>query len=133
MSATTHKQIVSQYFEQVWNERDLSLIDRLMNPDVRARRSGQPALKGMAMVALAVEMALRQYEDLHFTVCELLAEGDMVAARWKRSTTYAEIPEDRQVTISGMSFFRLEDDRITDIWISADDLGELQQLHLIPA
>ena len=37
----------------------------------------------------------------------------------------------KRVVVTGMSLFRLRDGRITDIWINADDLGELQQMGVL--
>jgi predicted ester cyclase len=130
MSTGENKAIICQYFEQVWNQRDLKAAERLLHPDCKARVSGQSA-SGRDLLIGRLHMAFATYADLHFKVCDLLAEEDRVAARWKRCGTYHDLPTDKQVVVTGMSLFRLRDGRITDIWINADDLGELQQMGVL--
>jgi predicted ester cyclase len=130
MSAAENKTIVCQYFERIWNQRDLATAERLLDPACTARVSGQ-RVTGRDLLINRLHMAFATYDDLHFKVCDLLAEDDRVAARWKRCGTYHDLPTDKQVVVTGMSLFRVRDGRITDIWINADDLGEIQQLGLL--
>jgi predicted ester cyclase len=129
MSAA-NKSIVCQYFERIWNQRDIDAVPRLIDPACTVRVSGQ-RVTGRDLLIHRLHMAFATYDDLHFKVCDLLAEDDRVAARWKRCGTYHDLATDRQVVVSGTSFFRLHDGRITDIWINADDLSEIQQLGLL--
>jgi predicted ester cyclase len=130
MSTLENKALIRQYFEQLWNQRDLTYAERLLDPACTARVSGQ-RVTGRACLIHRLHMAFATYADLHFQVCDLLAEDDRVMVRWKRCGTYHDLRGDKQVVVTGMSCFRLRGGRITDIWINADDLGELQQLGVL--
>ncbi|MBL8132876.1 MAG: ester cyclase [Anaerolineae bacterium] len=39
----------------------------------------------------------------------------------------------RSVSVTGMNVFRIADGKIIELWTNGDDLGELQQLGIIPA
>ena len=73
MSTGENKAIICQYFEQVWNQRDLKSAERLLHPDCKARFSGQSA-NGRDVLIGRLPMAFSTYADLHFKVCDLLAE-----------------------------------------------------------
>jgi predicted ester cyclase len=40
-------------------------------------------------------------------------------------------PTGKVVVATGMNLFRLADGRIEEIWVEADDLGEMQQLGVV--
>ena len=68
--------------------------------------------------------------DVHFTVDDLLMEGDRVAARWTGWLDEGEAPsEDRSsegpVAVMGISIFRFEGERIVEAWESWDSLSLL--------
>lgn len=130
MSAAENKAIIRQYFECIWNQRDICTAEKLLDPACKARVSGH-CVTGRDLLINRLHMAFATYADLHFKVCDLLAEDDRVYARWKRCGTYHDLPVDKQVVVTGMSLFRLREGRITDIWINADDLGELQQMGVL--
>jgi predicted ester cyclase len=39
----------------------------------------------------------------------------------------------RRITVEGMNFYRLEGDRVTDVWTQFDGVGLMQQLGATPA
>jgi predicted ester cyclase len=78
------------------------------------------------------------FPDLRVEVDLLVAEGDLVTARWTARGTNTGtgngIPATgRKVTVSGTAIFRLEHGAIAEEWTSADSLGLMRQLGLLPA
>ncbi len=72
------------------------------------------------------------------TVEQQFAEGDLVATRWTaRGTHEGELigiqPTGKQVTVSGMTTFRLSGGKIVEEFTQWDNPGMLQQLGAIPA
>ncbi|MDJ0872387.1 MAG: ester cyclase [Gammaproteobacteria bacterium] len=68
--------------------------------------------------------------DVHFTVEDLLMEGDRVAARWTAWLGEGEAPSEvgsseDPVAVMGISIFRFEGDRIVESWESWDSLSLL--------
>lgn len=73
----------------------------------------------------------------HTTIEEMVAEGNQVTKRWTlRGTQTGELlgvpPTGKQIALQGISIYRLEGGRVTDIWWATDTLGLLQQLGAIP-
>ena len=77
------------------------------------------------------------FPDLHFTVEDQIAEGDMVANRvTARGTHQGEFmgiaPTGKQVTVTGITIDRIAGDKLEESWASWDFLGLMQQLGAIP-
>jgi steroid delta-isomerase-like uncharacterized protein len=73
----------------------------------------------------------------HFTVEDLIAEGDRVVVRWTNAGThvgeFAGIPATgRTFTIAGIDIYRVADGRLCEHWHVIDQLGMLGQLGLLP-
>jgi hypothetical protein len=71
------------------------------------------------------------------SIDEMIAEGDRVMVRWTfRGTHLGEYlgisPTHKPVTFSGIYIFRVENDRIAEVWNLWDQLGEWQQLGILP-
>jgi predicted ester cyclase len=98
--------------------------------DLRPSRAASgPA--GQAQIAHAFRTA---FPDLQWRVDLVLAEGDLVAARWTASGTQSGAwagvaPTGRRAEFSGVNFFRFgEAGRVIEIWNHRDDLGLQEQL-----
>ena len=129
-----NKDCVRRLFEEVWNRGKVSLLDTLIgaayvdhNPSP-GQPAGTPGVKGK------VESLRACFPDLRFTLEELVAEGDLVAARYSwRGTHKGEAflgipPSGKAILVRGMDFFRLRDGKIVEHWDNVDELGMLTQL-----
>jgi steroid delta-isomerase-like uncharacterized protein len=77
------------------------------------------------------------FPDLHFTIEDMVAEGDEVVVRWSlRGTRLGNYqgrpPTGKPVSVTGISPFRLADGKIQEITVSMDRLGLSQQLGWLP-
>lgn len=71
------------------------------------------------------------------SIDEMIAEGDRVMVRWTfRGIHQGEYlgfpPTYKSVTFSGIYIFRISDHRIAEVWNLWDQLGEWQQLGILP-
>ncbi len=76
------------------------------------------------------------FPDLHFTVEDMIAEGDKVASRYTaRGTHRGELmglpPTGRGVTEVGIMISRLAEGKLVEDWHSPDNLGLIQQLGVV--
>jgi steroid delta-isomerase-like uncharacterized protein len=128
-----NKALVTRFYEQVWNQGNTAVAHEVFD-DGYVRHDLRPtaALPGAAGQAKVAGDVRRAFPDLTFGVDLLVAEGDMVAARWTASGTHTGpwgdvAPSQRPVTFSGVNFFRISNGKVVELWNHRDDLGLLQQ------
>jgi steroid delta-isomerase-like uncharacterized protein len=73
----------------------------------------------------------------HFTIEDIVAEGERVVVRWTNSGThvgeFAGIPPTgRAFTINGFDLYRVADGKLCEHWHVIDQLSMLGQLGLLP-
>ena len=76
--------------------------------------------------------------DVDVDNVETVAEDDLVAVRAVLTGTVRGLPVDLASTgesfeIPHVSFYRIEDGRITDVWSLHDSLGLVKQLDVLPS
>ena len=93
-----------------------------------------PGLAGLKDFYAAYRKA---FPDFHFTLDDVLAEGDKVFVRMTiRATHRGEFmgvkPTGKAVTFSKMDIFRIFNGKILEHWDQADRLSLLQQIGVVP-
>jgi len=78
------------------------------------------------------------FTDFHVEVHDVVAQADGGASRWTVTGTFeGEFdgiePNGAEQTNPGLTMFRIEDDRIVEIWDREDTYGAMQQLGALPA
>jgi predicted ester cyclase len=121
-----------RYFNDMWNPMNASVADEIIARDVTGH-VGSATLHHIDALKDRISVIGKVYETSHFTVEAIVVEKDTVAVRWTQRAKHSGMflgPETRgkEVTVSGMHLFRIANGKIAEIWVNADDLGELQQL-----
>ena len=66
-------------------------------------------------------------------ICQTSCRSDRWTLRGTHQGELGDIPATgKQVTQSGMSIFRLDNARIVEVWVLADNMSLMQQLGVIP-
>ena len=140
MSTEENKVLMRRFYEEVFNKRDLAAIDDFMAPDFVNHSAAQLGMAGgdLEHVTQFVSMVMQVFPDLHYTVEDLVAEGDKIAARLTISGTQQGAfmgipPTGKYATISDIEIFRIADGKAVECWVQVDFLGLLQQLGVVPA
>ncbi len=84
-----------------------------------------------------VTMFRNAFPDIHFTIEDQIAEGDMVATRWTFTGTLKGKlkgipPTGQHVSVTGVNIYRIVANKIVEFWVNSDDLGMFQQIGVIP-
>jgi steroid delta-isomerase-like uncharacterized protein len=128
------KALVRRFYEETWNNGQLDVVDELFAPDYVRHdlRAGVAASgpQGQKDIATAFRAA---FPDLRFVVDFVLAEGDLVAARWTANGTNTGSwggiePTGKQVSFSAINVFRFAEGKVVELWNHRDDLGLMEQL-----
>lgn len=109
-----------RWFDEVWNERRLDVIDELMaqgcvghHPDRVTRSAGQFKVMYAQMLAT--------FPDVRVTVESVADDGDDVAVRWRFRATHTGAglgvpPTGLPIDVVGTTWMRFADGRIVEGW-----------------
>ena len=138
MSIDDNKAVVNRLIESI-NTRALDRLSELVADDVVDHNAVifmQP--EGPGGVAEGIRMLVAAFPDLRIDVHELIGEADTVVARLTVSGTnlgeYRGLPEptNERFETEAVAIFRLEDSKVAEIHGTADRLGMLVQLGILP-
>lgn len=134
MSVEANKATVLRFFDEVLNQdqethefADHDYIN--YDPKGRATQGVLPNITSFRKAA----------PDLHYTITQMLGEGDLVAVQWVASGThqqpiehltaeFAQPAKGHRVSVTGVSIFRFEGDKIAELWNHWDAHHLLQQI-----
>jgi steroid delta-isomerase-like uncharacterized protein len=134
MSSAMNTRQVLRFYEEIWNQGNLDVADEVFAEDyVRHDLRPTDALPGPAGQKRIAADLRAAFPDLHMQVDVVLADGDLVAARWTTSGTHlgrwgSVEATGRRVRFSGVNIFRFQDGRVAELWNHRDDLGTMEQL-----
>jgi steroid delta-isomerase-like uncharacterized protein len=138
MSTETNKAIVRRYHEEVWNKRRLDLLDEFIAEDFgEYDEQDVPGHHSREMLRASISSVLEALPDFQMTLHDVIAEGNKVVMRSTFTATHQGelmgVPATgKQLTVSGATIFRLDNDKITQFWNFNDNLGLMQQLGVAP-
>jgi predicted ester cyclase len=139
VSVEHNKIVAKRFFEEVFNNKKVELVDELVASDVIDHNKiifTQP--EGPGSVGEGVRMLLVAFPDLYATVERLVGEEDYVMTQVRMSGTntgpYPRVPEPtgRHTEWESMVLFRIEAGKIAELWGTSDRMGMLTQLGILP-
>ena len=136
MPAEDLKAVIRRWVE-AWNAQDLDAAEELLAPEFVRHDANLPDVVGTQSERQYIADTLIAFPDLHFEIEQLIADGDLVAARYLVQGThrggFLGIPgTGRPVTIQAVESYRLAGGKLAEQWVVMDALGLLQQLGAVP-
>ena len=132
------KAIVRRLFEELWNKGNLSLADELFAPNYEHHDASTLDFgRGPDSEKKRATLYRTAFPDIHLTMEEVIAEGEIVMTRWScRGTHKGDLsgiaPTGKQINISGVTIARLANGKLAESWVNWDALGLMQQLGVVP-
>lgn len=127
-SPEANKAVVSRYL-QMLDAGTFDDLEQVVGPDYVDRTPGAPASQGPGAVRDAQSRARALFQDIHYKVDDLIAEGDRVAARYTvRAARKSSGGESKPVEVIGITIFRLAGGKIRETWIVNDQIALFRQL-----
>ena len=129
-----NKRSVEKLFDDCFNRGNVGLLDQMVAPEyVGPQGATGPA--GFRGVVLGLRTA---FPDIHYTIDDLVGEGDRVAVRWHWTGTHKGPfrtfpPSGKSFTNPGLAIFKFKDGKIVAAALETDRLGFLQQIGAGPA
>lgn len=132
-----NKAIVRRSYEG-YVERNLAALDELYDVDFVVHLPGGQEARGPEGMRQLVTWFLTAFPDFRVTIEDLIAEGDKVVFRSRRTGTHKGewlgiAATGKQVTWTYITICRIEGGRIMEEWAEGDYLGLMQQLGAIPS
>jgi len=128
-----NKRSVEKLFESCFNQNELGLLDQLVAPEYIGPR-GDKGPAGFRGIVVGLRTA---FPDIHYTIDDVIAEGDRVAARWHWTGTHkaafrAFAATGKTLSNPGIGIFRFKDGKIVAAAMETDRLGFLEQIGMVP-
>jgi len=138
MSAEQNKSIVRRWVEEGWNSQKAGLIDELFTENFYQHETGPESVTNREALKPFHAAYLSAFPDLHFTIEDLIAEGDKVAWRFMATGTnkgslMGAPASGKSINVTGTITFHFDGSRIAEAWLNLDTMGLLQQVGLLPA
>ena len=137
MTAETNRRIMERFTTEFLTTGDPALAKEFVSPDIVLHFAGQEQ-RGRDTYLAVVAANADTFEDLLWTVEEIVADGDAVAVRYTmtgihRGEFAGVPPTGKAVVAQSMAFYRLADGQIVEERAQLDMLAILQQLGAAPA
>jgi steroid delta-isomerase-like uncharacterized protein len=129
MGIEEHRSLVRRFYDEVWNQGNVEFANEVFAPDyVRHDLRPTQALPGGAGQAKIAAEFRAAFPDLRMVVDLVLAEDDLVAARWTTEGTNTAAwggrsPTGKHAVFSGVNIFRFQGGKVVELWNHRDDLG----------
>jgi steroid delta-isomerase-like uncharacterized protein len=129
--------ILMRRFVDSLNNGPPSALEEFIAADYVYHNPALPDVKDFATLRQFNAMTGAAFPDLHFTIEDLIAEGDKIVYRYSATGTHKGTlsgieATGKTVTITGMVISRIVNGKIQEDWEQTDMLGLMQQLGVVP-
>lgn len=132
--AAANARLYREAIETLWNRGEVDKAAQYVAADYRAEDPAIPR-SGPDGLRVVVEQFRSASERFHYRLDDVIAQGDLVAARWTvsgvRTGPLLGVPAPtgpQPYSASGMSFNRVRDGRIVQGWLAWDVEGLKRRL-----
>jgi steroid delta-isomerase-like uncharacterized protein len=137
MTTETNKAVMGRFLQFI-NTASEKLAEELISPDAVFHVPGRPEpMRGPAGYLAIIGMMRGGFPDIQWTLEEVIAEGDKVAARFTmrgthRGAFFGVPPTGKTIAVQAMNFYRLSGGQFVEERGQPDLLGLLQQIGAVP-
>ena len=119
--STANRELVHRWFEEVWNKQREEAIDEMFARDGKSFGIPEPdsVLVGPEAFKAIHRHFLSAFPNLHFTIHDVICEGDRVAATWTVEMTHLGdslgfAATMQEVSLDGCSVLTVRDGKLQD-------------------
>jgi predicted ester cyclase len=136
-AAARNAEIVRRYFEEVWNQGRLDVLDELLDPayvnHTPSTPNPPPGPAGLKPIVAAIRLG---FPDLHFRIEDVVATPTHAVARTLMTGTHRGDllglkPTGRQIAVNQINIERVTGGRIIEHWRVTDELTLMRQLGVV--
>ena len=125
MSSATdgNKEIARRFMEDCWNQGKMDAFRELVSNDCRYHDSVFPSIQsGLDNIRQHIGNCRNGFPDLHFTIEDMIAEGDKVVCRniWR----WTDAASGKKMQFHGFVLWRFEGGKIAERWATVTPPAE---------
>ena len=137
MLQTNNAKLIKRYFEEVWNDGCLDVLDEIISLDYINHTPGMPnpipGPDGLKPIVAAIRKA---FPDLKYVIENMVISDDQVAVQTTMHGTHTGdffgiAPTHKAIKVSQMQIERIANNKIIAHWRVTDELALLKQLGQI--
>lgn len=134
MSVQESKAIVERWFQDIFTQGNLAVVDEIVAPDFIAHGQGNDAgACGREAFKEWLHWYRSTFTDAEWTIQQVVGEADKIVVRYSGWTTYRggllNIPSTNQrIRETGIIIYRIQAGQVQEIWAEMSDLQVMQQL-----
>ncbi len=137
MTPNEIKTFISNYTQEVWNQHNVKAMDTYYSTAYIHHDVSGPDVRTLEDYKNWATMLLTGLSDFKVEINDLIAEPGKAVKQWTatgiHNNSFAGIPPTgKKMKFSGVSIYRLEENRIVESWYVYDMLGLLTQLGAMP-
>jgi steroid delta-isomerase-like uncharacterized protein len=121
-----------RWFEQVWNLGRREAIGEMLAADA-VLHDGSVDTIGSDAFYRFFDRLTAALSEMHVDVADSIAQGDRICIRWTSTAVHSGeglgvAPAGRAIRVTGITIFRIADERIAEAWQNWDMMGLMQQI-----
>ena len=135
MSVEENKENIRRHVDEIWHKGNMEAVDELFSPNWVLRNPEGDDITGIEGFKQMATNQRAGTPDLHFTIDNMIAEGDYVAVQYTSSGTFTNKVGDIEPT--GKKFeqtqaiiYRFEGGKQVETWVYRDILSLYRQLGI---
>ncbi|NJN88275.1 MAG: ester cyclase [Leptolyngbyaceae cyanobacterium SL_7_1] len=140
MSTESNKAIVQRFYEEVFNQRNVDVIDELVSSEFVNHDPTPVASRDPESMKQFIKTLTEAFPDHHHHIEDLIAERDKVVMRCTLTATHEGQfpgfldmpPTGKAICQRQIHILRVHNHQLIEHWVVRDDLTMMQQLGLIP-
>jgi steroid delta-isomerase-like uncharacterized protein len=136
-AAEQNERLGRRYFEEVWNQGHLDVLDELLAPDyINHTPSAPTTTPGPAGLKPIVRAIRAAFPDLHYRIEDAVATDSAVIMRvvmtgTHRGPLFGLAPTGRRIEVNQINLERVRNGRIAEHWRVTDELTLMRQLGVV--
>lgn len=135
MSVQENIQLLTRWFNEVWNQGKLETVQELLSPDAVAigQAGSGVKLRGPQDFVPFVQQIRKAFPDIKVDVEDAFGADDKVVLRWSGQMTHSGdglgiAATGKSVRVTGITIVRIVNGKIVEGWDNWDQLGMMQQI-----
>lgn len=129
----TNKAAARRVLEEVFPANDQTTLHELLDETFLNHEAPPGTPPGLGSVTMFMDLLATAFSDQHWTIDQIVAEGDLVAMHCihsgRHTGTYFGLPATgRQFAYPQMHLIRMRDGKGVEHWAVRDDAGLMRQL-----